>query len=271
MVRHSPGTVSTRRRSVAGAVVALGILPAFAAIGMAEEFEFRGTVIERQEGHYLVLKNANVRSQPRTGSKRLGKLESMSRVETVGGPPGTAWLAVRKDGKDLGFVYAPLLVPLVDGRLDADLTGTILVPDGPRCEFVVRYGGKGEMYGAPFQTFDYDVHWRCIGVGEPLEFYSFMFITEGPFAISQTPLYQISVEVPRIAGDYDDVLSTIILYRKDKAKLSFDRVTLKGYRSASPKKTATAESVTDALLGALEIAATSWNKRVWKELRGTIE
>ena len=234
----------------------------------ADEVAFRGTTIERQDGDYLVLKDANIRAKPGTGSKRLGKLEAMTRIRVVGRPPGTAWLAIRADGKDVGFVYAPLTVPLIDGRLETALTGTAVIPDGPTCEYVVRYRGKGEMFGAPFDAFDYDVRWRCADDGGSFAFYSFMFITEGPFAISRTPLYQISVEVPRIAGDYDDLLSTIVLFRKDKGRLAFDRVTLKKYRAPSPKKSAAAETVTDALLGALEIAATSWNHRVWEALRG---
>ena len=64
---------------------------------------FKGFELKPLSGRYLVMKDANVRAEPETKGKKIGCVKEGSRVDAVGRAKG-AWLAVKQDGRDLGFV-----------------------------------------------------------------------------------------------------------------------------------------------------------------------
>lgn len=227
---------------------------------------FMGIPVSPLSGTYLVLKDANVRDTPRTDGRRLAGIDANERVQAVGQPEGAAWIGVRKDGADLGFVYAPLLLPLIDGRLASDITGAGEVPGGPTCLYTIRFTGKGAVSGEPFQTADYDVDWRCRVGGRTVSFYSLMFITEAPFAMSQSRIHQISLEFPHVAADIDRVLATILLYDRVGRQVRFDRVTMDELAARPATPELPAATVPEALLGAAAIAMSAWNDEAWARL-----
>ncbi len=61
------------------------------------------------EAVYVALKNANVRSGAAVSSTRVATLQAGSEVYVAGRTAAGDWLAVERDGKRLGYVYAPLL------------------------------------------------------------------------------------------------------------------------------------------------------------------
>ena len=95
-----------------------------------------------------------------------------------------------------------------------------------------------------------------------------MFITEAPFAMSQSQIYQISLEFPDVAADYDQVMATIVLFDRIKKQVRFDRVTMAELVAAAPAKMMPAENVRQALRGAAAIAMTAWNAEAWARLSG---
>lgn len=61
------------------------------------------------EGEMIALKNANLRVEPDVGSAKVGVLEKGTSVSIPGKVNGKPWYAVERDGKRIGYVYAPLL------------------------------------------------------------------------------------------------------------------------------------------------------------------
>ncbi len=258
------------RRGVLAATIAALLLATASASGQqpAPQTTFMGVALEPLSGIYLVLHDANVRDAPRTGGRRLVGVEENDTVEAFGKAPGTAWVAVRRNGENLGFMFAPLLLPLIDGALTNDIIGAHGLPDGQICSYGIHYVGKGAVHGAPFQTADYDVTWGCHDQGREFRFYSLMFITEAPFAMSQSQIHQISLEFPDVAADYDRVMATIVLYDRIKKQVRFDRVTMPELAAAAPAKMMPAENVRQALRGAAAIAMIAWNDEAWARLSG---
>ena len=108
---------------------------------IAAEMPFFGETITLAAGKYLVKKDVNVRSIPKTSGKRVGGLKKGEIVRVVGRSGKTAWLAVVKDGKPLGFVYGTVLSPIIDGEIEEDVTGEIRLGVDHRCGFRVHYIG----------------------------------------------------------------------------------------------------------------------------------
>ena len=142
-------------------IVAIMVTLGSAPSAQTEKLSFLGMQIKPGTGIYLVTKDVNVRAKPMTGSKRVGGFKRGERIKVVGRAPG-AWVAVRKSGKDFGFVYEPILLPLIDGTLDKDLTGRIEAKGSPVCDYRVRFEGKSVAEGQLFKFADYEVAWKCI-------------------------------------------------------------------------------------------------------------
>ena len=253
----------TKRVRIAVLVLVAGLVHAGA--GGAQE-TFLGVAVEPASGTYLVLKPVNVRAGPTTSAKRLGRLKKGDKVQAVGQAGDAAWLAVAKDGKDLGFMYAPVLLPLIDGSLARDLTGKASVPGGPTCDYTVRFEGKSAVEGEFFEIADYEVTYRCDDKGAKIDVPALMFITEAPYQLSQNQVYQISIDILEIENGYDEIFSTILLYKRKEEKVVFDSVTLKEFRAAPPVAERPAKTVGDALAAAVEIAPGAWNSKVWEVL-----
>lgn len=229
---------------------------------------FLGVKVKPHKGTYLVLRDVNIRAQPATKSKRVGSLKSGKKIEVVA-RVGGVWVAVREKGKDLGFVYNKVLMPLIDGTLTEDLTGRVMTGDGVDCGYTIRFVARSPIEGQVFQIADYDVFWDCLLGKKKIKFRTPMFMTEAPFQMGLKRIYQISVDVLEIDNDYDDIFSSIVLYDQDKKRVLFDSVSIKKFgRTPKPAKT-DAKTVAEALAAAVKISALSWKSSVWKAVGGS--
>lgn len=254
-----PGRRQTARWALGLALVAvLAWAPADAAT-------FKGTEITDETGTYMVTKDVTVRAGPENKAARAGSLKAGEKVEVFGRTKGN-WLAVRKGDKPIGFVHAPMLLPLIDGAVEQDVTGKAAIGRGAHCRFSIHFEGRSEIEGENLQTADYDVAYHCESAGRKFRFNGPMFIAEGPTGTGSKALYQISVDLLDIAEDPDYVFSTVLLYDPEGREVRLDAVSPPEFaaKPASPKKAA--QNVREALAGAVEIALSAWSGKVWETL-----
>ncbi len=226
---------------------------------------FLGVRVTPLSGTYLVLKDVNVRAQPKTSSKRVGGLDKGERVEAAGKPKDAAWVGIRKGGKALGFVYAPMLLPLIDGTLKADIKGRAK-GGGVSCRYTIHFDGRGAVEGELFETFDYQIAFDCEAKGRKTRFTAFMFITEGPFQGSRKPIYQITIDVRELGDALESAFSTVVMFERDKGRVVFDGVSLKALGAAPAQEALPAQNVLQALSRAVELALAAWNAKMWEAL-----
>ncbi|MBT4888087.1 MAG: SH3 domain-containing protein, partial [Rhodospirillales bacterium] len=116
------------------ALVTLLLFIGYAITGqMAEAEDFMGHEIESGPGTYIVLRDVNVRSKPKTDSKRIKGLKKGNRVQSTGQYMG--WVSIVEDGKSVGFAYKKFLLPLIDGSLKEKITGTVKKSGRFECEY----------------------------------------------------------------------------------------------------------------------------------------
>ena len=266
--RISASLVFTRVVLVALLAVAVfTVSPATAPA--AEKLEFLGVKIEPYRGTYVVLRDVSIRAQPKTKSKRLGSYKSGRRLQVVGFAPG-AWVAVREKGRDVGFVFSKVLLPLIDGALSRDLAGKVLAkrkgePDA-NCRYTISFEGKSAVEGQVFEIADYDIVWDCTRGKRKVKFRTPMFITEAPYQLSQKRIFQITVDVVDLDGGYDEIFSTFVLFNMEKGFVQFYGVSIDKYGRIPASKKVVAKTLEQALKGATEIALRTWNPAAWKDL-----
>ncbi len=232
-----------------------------------------GVKVEPIDGQYLVLKDVNVRAKPENGAKRVGRLSSGDKVEAVGRVKGP-WLAVRAQGKMLGFVYAGILMPLIDGGLSDPVSGEVNVAVMGSCGYSIEFIGKSEAEPQRFEFADYGVEWRCKKTGAgaaEISFHTPMFLSEGPFQGTRSPVHQITVDVLELSGSLEEVFSTHLLWDRDAGVLKFDSATVKKFVRTKPPEPQSAKSLAGALKKAVETAAAVWTDAVWAALAKTPE
>lgn len=251
---------------------ALGLfLAAAAAVGgsavaLAQvKDSFRGVAIGPAGGAYLVYKDVNVRAEPSAKSEHVGNLAYGTRIRPAG-VTKDGWFAVEQDGREWGFVFRSFVLPLIDGALAADLHGKAQSPLGAACEYVIAFLGKSEVPDVPFETADYEILWSCVVKGTKINFAAFMFITEAPYALTEASIYQISLDVREVGEDWEEILSTIVLYHRDRNLVQLEAVSLPGYRAPAAIKDRPARDVPQALMGAVDLAVGAWNAKVWESL-----
>ena len=220
-------------------------------------------------GTYLVSRDVRVRAEPKTKSGEVNRLSRGERVQAVGRPKDAAWLAVSKGGKNLGFVYSPVLLPLIDGTLEEDLKGKASFGVGLSCDYAVRFEGKNQAEGGDFDISDYEITYNCKRRDKEIGFFAFMFITEAPYQVTEKQVYQISIDVLEIENGYDEIFSTILMYRRSSDLVVFDSVSMKKYMRPPSEKEKPALSVAEALAAAVEMAPGAWNDKVWEALAKT--
>ncbi len=254
---------------VVSALTVVVLVTACVAGGARAEDETRvlGVDIGPPSGTYQVLKGVNVRARPNAKGKRVAKLKKGSQIQVLGKVKGSPWLAVTRDGKALGCVYAPALLPLSDGTLAADITGRAPGGPGPACRYTIRFEGKSSVEGDLFKAADYQVDFSCPYKGKDIEFSAFMFITEAPYQMSaENPIHQISIDLRQVGEGFERNFTTNLLYHRNTGKLVFDGITLKDYARPSPVKEAAVATVPEALAAAVRMAVAAWNDKVWREL-----
>lgn len=229
--------------------------------------DFLGVAIQPSGATYVFLADVHVRAEPSTKGNRVGTIKSGDRVRVAGKTQG-GWLAVRQDGRAWGFVYTPQVMPLVDGALEQTLIGRAAVDDKTSCEFRIRFEGKSEIEGEEYQSFDYEVAYACVIDGKSVRFVAPMFLSEAPYQLSQNAVFQVAVDLLELYHGGSDVLSTVLLYDRDRDKVVLDGVSLDEFRSASPLKEKPAENVGQALAAAAELTLRAWNKKTFAALAG---
>ncbi|MCB2100693.1 MAG: hypothetical protein KDE22_07485 [Rhodobacterales bacterium] len=264
-------------------VVSAGLLcAAFAAApARAEESTFLGQAITVEPGRHLVLKDVNLRGAPRTGAPRVGRLEKGTVVDSPGFAAKGGWLAVTGDGFDPGFIFAPVTVPLIDGTLDEDLAGVARAANkGPgsnrACAYRIRWTGRSPIPDEVITTADYDVSFHCRDKaksapgggpsGAEGTATGYMFLTEAPYNLSRRRVYQITIDLIDITGDYEEVLSVTTLYQAHRDEVLFDSRHMKTFADKPTQRTRPAASVPEALRAAVELAVESWTDAAWAVL-----
>lgn len=271
-------SVQTRRdHNSIGLVLLIAVL-AFGALwvpsdGIAADMQFMGENITPAAGKYLVKKDVNVRAAPKTSGRRVDGLKKGEIVHVVGRAGKTAWLAVIKDEKPLGFVYGTVLSPIIDGEIEDDVTGEIRLGADHRCGFRVHFIGKAGGEGSEVRSADYDVSVVCERNGERIRFPAQMFITEVPFdGSNKRQVFQVNVDLLDGVHGLIDVFSTIMLFDLDKGEVRFDTATEKTYvREKGGLQSLPATNVSRALLSAVEIALTHWSNKAWDDIFGQAE
>jgi len=240
------------------------------ASALPDKFKFMGTEVTRHLRTYVVTKAVNIRAKPMIKSKRIGKLKKHQRIQTVGKAPGT-WVAVRDGETDVGFVYAPMLVSVINGELDAPVSGKVSKSGHPACDYSIRFVGKSEAEGQFFKIADYDVHWKCDSSDGPREFMTPMFMTEGPYRSGKKMIHQVTIDIVDAGGNFDEVVSTTTFYNLDNHTLSFDGISVKRFSSKPDVLEVFAQTVPKALEGAVNMTYEAWTKPVWKILMKEFE
>lgn len=237
-------------------------------MALAADREFLGIAVNALEGTYLVTKAANVRSGPKTQSKKIGKFKAGTQIKVVGRAKGGAgWMAVQKDGKDYGFVYAPILLPMIDGTLDKSYSGKVLIEEHAPCGYTFVFRGKNTVEGEDYVFSDYEISYRCNEKGKPFRILAPMFMTEVPFRLTHKPVFQISIDLMEVEDGYDEIFSTSFDYLPEENKIVFAGVSIKELGRKPKDMEHKANSVAEALQAAVEMAPDAWNNKVWQQLK----
>jgi len=258
--------------SFAVLVVSLFFVPSGGVLAAEKKTAtFLGETIKPISGTYIVLRDVSIRAKPRTKSKKLGSFKAGKRIHVVGLAAG-AWVAVRDKGKDTGFVYDQVLLPLIDGTLAKDLKGRATVKakaggkEGADCLYRIRFEGKSAVEGQVFEIADYDVLWDCRMGKRKVKFRTPMFITEAPYQMGPKRIFQITIDILDLDGGYEEIFSTTVLFNMDKDRIAFDGVSMEKYGQIPPTREAPAKTVPEALEAAVKMALGAWNKAAWADL-----
>ncbi len=233
----------------------------------AEDRMFLGIEVTAINGTYLVIKGANVRSEPKTEANKLGTLKAGKTLKVVGRAKGGAgWMAVQQDGKDYGFVYAPVLLPMIDGTLTESISGRVLIEEHAPCGYTFDFRGKNTVEGEDYVFSDYEIVYRCNDKGKPFSIIAPMFMTEVPYQLTHKPVFLVSIDLMEVENGYDEIFSTIFHYLPEEKKVVYAGVSIKD-KGRPPKVTErTVNSIAEALSAAVEIAPDAWAPEVWEQL-----
>ena len=231
-----------------------------------QTISFLDTKIFPMKGTYVVLKDANVRNQPATKGRKVSRRSRGDRVRVVGRAKGH-WLAIRgRDGKDIGFIYRSILMPLIDGTLKNQLNGKLNLPNARNCDYIVRFDGKTPAEGQFFEFADYLIKWECRLKNGLFAFNTPMFLTEGPYRGNSKRIHQITIDILGLAESMENVFSTHVLWDRENAQVTFDSITLKEFSRVPSVKKLNARNMSEALHGTIKIAASAWNGPLWKTI-----
>ena len=246
--------------------VALALFGAGTAVAQTGS-PFSGFELTPSPKTYLVVTDANVRAGPAIRAKRLTLLRKGVRVEAKGRAKGTEWIAVSRDGKDLGFVYKTVVAPLLDAKVEAPVKGVLEARGQPKCGFELSFDGRTEIEDEIQVTADYAVELDCGAKGRKFQFAATMFVTEVPYRDLTKAEYQINVDLFGVPEDEENGLSIFTIYRPETGVLRFGGISDPDYASPARLGKSNAKTVREALIAALRMAHRSWGSKVWAELR----
>jgi len=255
-------------RGATGLGIAAAVLLSIpgAAQSQNKDTKFLGQTLTKSAPTYLVLTDVNVRKAPLTKSPRVGRFRKGVRIDAAGKAKGTNWVAVRKDGKEMGFIYATALAAVLDGSLAQPVKGKLSGSGQPDCDYVIRYEGRSKVEGDVQVISDYFAEFTCKQDGKPISFSATMFLTELPYRSLKTEVYQINVDLPKVSNDDEEVMSVTSLYDHTKSEVSFEAVSIASMAKGQPKSKKKADAIPAVLTSAVEFAHQVWGPRVWKTL-----
>ncbi len=228
--------------------------------------KFLGETIIPAAPAYFVLKDVNVRGKPLTKSPRVGRMRKGLRVQAVGKAKGANWIAVRKQGKDWGFVYASALAPVLDGTISKPLTGKLSVEGLPGCDYVITYEGRHPVDGDLQIISDYVAELSCNVKSRKLVFNATMFLTELPSQNLRKDIFQVNVDLLAVKDKEEEIMSVTSLFEYGKKEVMFDSVTIDSFARTRPGTRKKAISIPAVLTAALEFAHEVWGPLVWTAL-----
>lgn len=242
-------------------------VPGIEAEAVPQVVTVMGHDVSPKKGLFEVTSDLNVREGPGTDFARIDTLEEGARVRAVGASDDGEWVAVSRGGDTLGFVYAPVLIAVVDGTLEEEFYGSFTSTHaiGVACDYRFRYEGKSEVQGADFETADYEVRFRCASRRGAAISYGHMFLTEGP-VVERKGLHLIGLDMRSIGDGMAEYLSTSFLYHPKTGALTFDGHTLPKYALPPETQEFETETLKDALVTALETSMSSWTAEAWDTL-----
>ncbi|WP_206201894.1 SH3 domain-containing protein [Terasakiella sp. SH-1] len=234
---------------------------------------FQGISLEGHTGPFLVTKkHVNVRATPGNKGKKLSKLAKRDIVTVLGRAKGTQWLAVSRQGDELGFVYAPSLTPMIDASFTAPLFGTIDLSENqkPVCDFKVTHEGRDVEEEIIFVSSDYLASFDCKHKSDTFKFDAMMFMSEVPHDLGNKPIFQITLNLTEIATGYEEFLSATSLFDLMKQKVVMDAVSLKEFKEQDLRQSKDALNPKEAIEAALNLQLDSFNMRAWHTIAGKI-
>lgn len=231
----------------------------------APKISFRGVEITPFDVFFIVRKDVNVRSLPTQKSKKVGRLDEGDRISGVGRAKKD-WIAYRDQGKDIGFVYEPVLYPVIDSSLTQDLSGHLSDGNQPACDYKITFVGKTEAEGQLFLIGDYEVDWDCKKNAKKANFTTPMFLTEGPYISRHPAVHQLTIDILDLAINLEEVLSTNLYFDHEKMLVIYENVSKKRLAKVPSKTEIPVRSIPEALKAAVEFAYEAWNETLWDEL-----
>ena len=230
--------------------------------------EVMGHEVDPMTGVYVATDDVNVRGGPGTDFKRVDGLKDGDRIRAIGKSKDGKWIAASKDGETLGFVFARILKPVIDGTLGEQFFGSYMhqtKQGGIACDYRFRFDGKVKVEGDSFSTSDYEVRFRCASQQGARIFYAHMFLTEAPVK-SKSGEHLIGLDARSIGDGMDEYLASRFLYQPKNGKMKFNGHSLPRY--ANPPKTQEFDTkdIKDVLVQALESSIDSWTDAAWEAL-----
>ncbi len=245
----------------------MGMTPLYAqnADQLSLKKVFLDTEITPFEAFYIVRADVNVRAKPTQKSEKVGRLDEGARIYAVG-RANKDWVAYREQEKDVGFVYEPVLMPVIDSTLWEEVKGTLAAVSKPKCDYTINFVGKSTAEGQIFQIGDYEVDWKCLFNGKTSRFSTPMFLTEGPYVPSQKSVHQVTIDILDLAINLEEVLSTNLFYDHEKMRVRFDGISSKRMSVNKPDAEVAVTSLPSALQAAVQLAHEAWGEPLWAEL-----
>jgi len=177
-----------------------------------------------------------------------------------------SWIAYRKQGQDVGFVYEPVLFPVVDSVLSRQLKGTLSGAATPSCSYTIDFVGKNEEEGQVVLISDDKINWLCKQNGQTARLRTPMFQTEGPYISREPSVHQITIDILDLAINLEEVLSTNLLYDHEKMHVAFDSMSSARLYQNDVNDRMFVASVPEALQASVQLAYHVWNQTLWGEL-----
>ena len=230
------------------------------------EKKFLGKILVRSPSRYITLKDVNVRKGPKTSAPKITTISKGVRVSAAGKAKGTKWIAIKKDGKDLGFVYGRVLATVLDGRLNSSLKGNLESSGQPQCDYTINFDAKHKVKGDLQVTSDYWVSFICKIKGKTVNFLAAMFITELPYLERKKNIFQINVDLPSVVDISGEVMSVTALYHLLKGKLLLENVSVSSMANKVSSYRKQVKTVPEILEAAVELSYRIWGRKVWESL-----